>query len=62
MAIVIHSFTYQKLDASFAHLFASLVGMSLAAWFWRKSPGRRYPPGPWSDAGARSGATGALGA
>jgi hypothetical protein len=47
MGIVVHSFIYQKLDASFAHLFASTVAIGLAAAFWRNAEGRRYPPGPW---------------
>ena len=48
MGIVVHSFTYQKLDASFAHLFASLVAIGLSTTFWRHCQDRRYPPRPWS--------------
>lgn len=37
LAIVLHSFTYQKLDASFAHLLATLVGIGLSVFVWRRS-------------------------
>ena len=40
MGVILHSFTYQKLDASFAHLFASLVGMGLSALLWRRQLSR----------------------